>query len=128
MQGRGLLIEVKPTESMAISINRAKADAGRAWAHARGWGWLVVSDRHTFRQIEEHVIPAAGWTLLDNELRTRGVLTWRDMISLRKRFGLTRFDFTAYIIQSGAELDLAFRVKARNIHTPLRDTAVDTFY
>jgi len=128
VQGRGLLIEVKPTESMAISINRAKADAGRAWAHARGWGWLVVSDRHTFRQIEEHVIPAAGWTLLDNELRTRGVLTWRDMISLRKRFGLTRFDFTAYIIQSGAELDLAFRVKARNIHTPLRDTAVDTFY
>lgn len=124
--GRGLLVEVKPTESMALSINRAKADAGRAWAHARGWGWLVVSDRHTFRQIVEHVISAAGWALLDNELKARGVLTWRDMISLRMQHSLTRFDLTAYIIQSGADLDRAYRIKVRNAHGFSQDDEGDT--
>lgn len=116
VDGRGLLVEVKPTDNMALSINRAKANAGRAWAHARGWGWLVVSDRHTFRQIEEHIIPASKWALIDNELKASGVLTWRDMISLRMQHGLTRFELTAYIIQSGAELDRAYRITAQNVH------------
>jgi Sigma-70, region 4/TnsA endonuclease N terminal len=110
--GRGLLIEVKPTDNMALSINRAKADAGRAWAHTRGWGWLTVSDRCTFLEIKEHVVPAARWTLLESELKTHGVITWRDMLRFRAQHGLTRFDFTAYIIQSGANLDRAYRVTA----------------
>lgn len=110
--GRCLLIEVKPTESMALSINRTKASAGRAWAHACGWGWLVVSDRLTFRHLEEYVIAPAAWSLLDRELRERGVLTWRDRLDLRLQHGLTRLDITAYIIQSGAELDRAYRITA----------------
>lgn len=116
VDGRCLLVEVKPTDSMALSINRAKANAGRAWAHARGWGWLVVSDRHTLRQLEEHVIPAAKRTLIENELNESGVLTWRDMMGLRTRHELTRFDLTAYIIQSGAEVDRSYRITARNVH------------
>jgi hypothetical protein len=116
VDGRCLLVEVKPTDSMALSINCAKAIAGRAWAHARGWGWLVVSDRHTLRQLEEHVIPAAKWTLIENELNASGVLTWRDMMGLCTRHELTRFDLTAYIIQSGAEVDRSYRITARNAH------------
>jgi len=116
--GRGLLIEVKPTDNMALSVNRAKADAGRAWAHTRGWEWLIVSDRCTFREIEEHVVPAARWTLLENELKTRGFLTWRDTLRFRAKHGLTRFDFTAYIVQSGANLDRAYRVTAPNAPYP----------
>lgn len=116
LDGRGLLVEVKPTDNMALSINRAKASAGRAWAHAQGWGWLVVSDRHTFRQLEEHIISASKWELIENELKASGVLTWREMISLRTQYGLTRFDLTAYIIQSGAELDRAYRITAQNVH------------
>lgn len=116
VDGRCLLAEVKPTDSMALSINRAKANAGREWAHAQGWGWLVVSDRHTLRQLEEHVIPAAKRTLIENELNASGVLTWRDMMGLRTRFELTRFDLTAYIIQSGAEVDRSYRIIVRNVH------------
>ncbi|MEI7378169.1 TnsA endonuclease N-terminal domain-containing protein [Dickeya chrysanthemi] len=116
VDGRCLLIEVKPTDSMTLSINRAKANVGRAWAHARGWGWLVVSDRHTLRQLEEHIIPTAKRTLIENELNASGVLTWRDMMGLRTRYELTRFDLTAYIIQSGAEVDRSYRITARNIH------------
>lgn len=118
--GRCLLVEVKPTDSMALNINRAKANAGREWSHARGWGWLVVSDRHTLRQLEEHVIPARKWSLIENELNAFGVLTWRDMMGLRTRLELTQFDLTAFIIQSGAEVDRSYRIIARNV----RDTGL----
>ncbi|MEI7229161.1 MULTISPECIES: sigma factor-like helix-turn-helix DNA-binding protein [Pectobacterium] len=116
VDGRCLLVEVKPTDSMALSVNRAKANAGRAWAHARGWGWLVVSDRHTLQQLEEHVIPAVKWTMIENELNASEVMTWRDMMGLRTRYELTRFDLTAYIIQSGAEVDRSYRITARNYY------------
>ncbi len=115
VDGRGLLVEVKPTDYMALSFNRAKAVAGRAWAHARGWGWLIVNDNHTFRQLKEHHVPASIWTLIDSELNARGVLTWRDLATLRAQHGLTRLDLTAYIIQSGAELDRAFHITSRNV-------------
>ncbi|EIQ0069266.1 TnsA endonuclease N-terminal domain-containing protein [Salmonella enterica] len=118
VDGRCLLVEVKPTDSMALSVNRAKANAGRAWAHARGWGWLVVSNRHTLRQLEEHVIPAAKRMLIENELNTSGGLTWREMRGLRTRHELTRLDLTAYIIQSGAEVDRSYRITARTVLDP----------
>lgn len=115
VDGRCLIVEVKPTDSMALSVNRAKANAGRAWAHARGWGWLVVSDRHTLRQLEQHFIPAAKWMLIENELNASGVLTWREMMGLRTLHELTRLDLTAYIIQSGAEVDRSYRITVRTV-------------
>ncbi|MDH6331883.1 hypothetical protein M2299_002716 [Stenotrophomonas sp. 1278] len=110
--GRGLLLEVKPSDGMALSINQAKARAGRTWANSQGWGWLVVSDRHTIKEIEEHVIPLHRWHALEQELKLRGVLTWHDMISLRTNHGLTRLDVTAYVVQSGAVLDSGYRLTA----------------
>lgn len=113
--GRGLLIEVKPTDNMALSVNRAKAAAGRAWAHARGWGWLVMNSRHTLREIEERVLSEEKRALLENELKMHGVLTWLDQLRLRIEQALTRLDFTTYIIQSGAHLDRAYRMTANDI-------------
>lgn len=110
--GRGLLIEVKPTNNMALSISRAKADAGRAWAHAHGWGWLVVNNRYTFHEVERHIITKANRDFLEGELRNCGTLTWRNLLSLRCGRNLTRLDFTAYIVQSGAHLDRSYRVTA----------------
>ncbi|HEP0304262.1 TPA: TnsA endonuclease N-terminal domain-containing protein [Providencia rettgeri] len=115
VDGRCLLIEVKPTDSMTLSINRAKANAGRAWAHARGWGWLVVSGRHTLRQLEEHVISADKRMLIENELNASGGLTWCEMMGLRMRHELTRLDLTAYILQSGAEVDRSYRITTRTV-------------
>ncbi|MDL5366803.1 sigma factor-like helix-turn-helix DNA-binding protein [Xanthomonas sp. NCPPB 2654] len=110
--GRCLLAEVKPTAHMALSINRAKADAARAWAHAQGWGWLVLNENHTFRQIAQHELSAEQRAVLDNELRKHGFITWKDTPALRARHGLTALDLTAYIIQSGADLDLSYRITA----------------
>lgn len=112
--GRGLLIEIKPTDRMALSINRVKSNAGRAWAHARGWGWLVMSLRHTFRQVEDYQIPASIVALLNKELKEHGVITWSNLIDLRTRYGLRRFDITAYVIQSEAEFDETYSMKPKS--------------
>ncbi|MCC1903121.1 RNA polymerase subunit sigma, partial [Salmonella enterica subsp. enterica serovar Indiana] len=76
------------------------------------------SDRHTLRQLEEHVIPAAKRMLIENELNTSGGITWREMMGLRTRHELTRLDLTAYIIQSGAEVDRSYRITARTVLDP----------
>ncbi|MFE4127041.1 hypothetical protein ACFX4S_08865, partial [Kosakonia sp. YIM B13605] len=80
---------------------------------ARGWGWLVMSLRHTLRQVEDYQIPASIVTLLDNELKEHGVITWSDLINLRAQHGLKRFDITAYVIQSDAEFDGAYSIKPK---------------
>ena len=108
--GRCVLVEVKPTSQMALSINRAKASAARAWAHARGWGWLVMNERHTFRQIAQLELSAEKRSSLDQELRERGSITWKETPSLRARYGLSTLELTAYIIQSDAELNRSYRI------------------
>ncbi|WP_355585898.1 TnsA endonuclease N-terminal domain-containing protein [Xanthomonas cannabis] len=111
--GRCVLVEVKPTSQMALSINRAKARAARVWAHARGWGWLVMNERHTFRQIAQLELSAEKRSSLDRELRERGSITWKETPNLRTRYGLSALELTAYIIQSDAELDRSYRITAR---------------
>ncbi|MCC4588334.1 TnsA endonuclease N-terminal domain-containing protein [Xanthomonas sp. NCPPB 1067] len=112
--GRCALVEVKPTSQMALSINRAKASAARAWAHARGWGWLVMNERHTFQQVAQLGLPAEKRLSLDRELQERGSITWKDTPSLRTRYGLSTLELTAYIIQSDAELDRSYRITHRS--------------
>lgn len=43
--GRTVLIEAKPIYEVAYAVNQDKFDAGRVFAHSRGWGWLVWTDR-----------------------------------------------------------------------------------
>lgn len=112
--GRGLLIEVKPTGNMALDINLAKAEAARTWAHVQGWGWLILNDRCTFREIQEHVILEEKWNLFNEELKKRGFLTWRDILRFRSQHDITKLDFIAYIIQSGNNLDQAYRATIRD--------------
>ncbi|KGU56466.2 hypothetical protein NY99_08280 [Xanthomonas phaseoli pv. phaseoli] len=114
IDGSCVLVKVKPTSQMALSINRAKASAARAWAHARGWGWLIMNERHTFRQIAQLELSAEKRSSLDRELQERGSITWKDTPSLRARYSLSTLELTAYIIQSDAELDRSYRIKPRS--------------
>ncbi|MCQ6882265.1 Tn7 transposase TnsA N-terminal domain-containing protein, partial [Escherichia coli] len=114
VDGRCLLMEVKPTDRMALSLTRVKSNAGRKWAHTQGWGWLVISDRFSLRQLEEHAIPANIWKLIEGELKTSRTLTWREMMELRTRYEIRRLDLIAYIIQSGAEVDNFYRITSNN--------------
>ncbi|MDM3174401.1 hypothetical protein [Citrobacter sp. Cf112] len=54
--------------------------------------------------------------LIKNELNSSSVLTYHDTMGLFTRHELTRFDLTAYIILSGAEVDRSYRsITARNV-------------
>nr|AAQ17637.1 Unique hypothetical protein [Escherichia coli] len=110
VDGRCLLMEVKPTDRMTLSLTRIKSNAGRKWAHTRGWGWLVISDRFSLRQLEEHAISTNTWKLIEAELKTSRILAWREMMELRTRYEIHRLDLIAYIIQSGAEVDNFYRI------------------
>ncbi|MGH8883474.1 MAG: hypothetical protein ACRD0P_40045, partial [Stackebrandtia sp.] len=41
--GRALLLDVVALGRLGLHANRARLDAARAQAHARGWGWLVFT-------------------------------------------------------------------------------------
>ena len=106
VDGRGLLLEVKPIPNMAISMNRAKADAGRSWANQHGWGWITLDSQSTFADLVNHEVTAEARFHLDRELLTNGRLTWPDLLATRQRYELSSFDVTAYVVQSDAQLTL----------------------
>lgn len=49
--GRTVLIEAKPIYEVAYAVNQDKFDAGRVYAHSRGWGWLVWTDRYSVPEL-----------------------------------------------------------------------------
>jgi hypothetical protein len=49
--GRTVLIEVKPIYEVAYAVNQDKFDAGHVYAHSRGWGWLVWTDRDSIPEL-----------------------------------------------------------------------------
>ncbi|MDK8008454.1 hypothetical protein QP668_26935, partial [Escherichia coli] len=71
---------------------------------------MVISDRFSLRQLEEHAISTNTWKLIEAELKTSRILAWREMMELRTRYEIHRLDLIAYIIQSGAEVDNFYRI------------------
>jgi hypothetical protein len=104
--GRCLLIEVKPLMNMPIALNRAKAAAGRAYAHRNGWGWVSVDGMFTERDLEYHVVPGMAQRAITAELESHGHLSWRQVLRLRADAGVSARDIAAFIIQTGAQLIL----------------------
>lgn len=109
--GRCLLIEVKPVSSMPIALNRAKASAGRDYAHARGWGWVTVDRESTFRDLETHPIPPRAHQVIATELQTHRQLGWRHVLELRASAGVSTRDLAAFVVQTGAYLTLEPRYR-----------------
>ena len=104
--GRCLLIEVKPLMNMPVALNRAKAAAGRAYAHKHGWGWVAVDGTHTERDLETHVIPAASLRAITAGLEAHGHLGWRQILDLRANSRVTPRDIAAFVTQTSSQLVL----------------------
>lgn len=104
--GRGLLAEIKPLWQVALSVNRAKADAARQLAHKRGWGWVTIAGTRTDRDLAERVVSAAAYETLSGALAHGAVLRWRDVNELRRVAPVDNWDVAAFALQSGARLDL----------------------
>jgi hypothetical protein len=109
--GRCLLVEVKPLANMPIALNRAKAVAGRAYAHERGWGFVMVDGMHTGRDLETHVISTDRLRAITAALEAQGYLGWRQILELRANSRVTSRDVAAFVTQTGAQLVLEPRYR-----------------
>lgn len=109
--GRCLLIEVKPLTNMPVALNRAKAAAGRAYAHQHGWGWVTVDGVHTERDLETHTIPAEANRAITARLEAYGHLGWRHVLELRADSGVGARDIAAFVLQTGAQMVLEPRYR-----------------
>lgn len=109
--GRCLLIEVKPLTNMPVALNRAKATAGRAYAHQHGWGWVTVDGAHTERDLETHTISAEANRAITARLEAYGHLGWRHVLELRADSGVGARDIAAFVLQTGAQLVLEPRYR-----------------
>ncbi|WP_345496060.1 sigma factor-like helix-turn-helix DNA-binding protein [Nocardia callitridis] len=97
--GRVVLIDVQPLGHVAFHVNRVRADAARAFAHDRGWGWLIwtgsalgVTDLGN-RAVDPNLERALS------ELVARGPVSWQTLRGLRADTELTLLDFLALVLR-----------------------------
>ncbi|WP_378731896.1 sigma factor-like helix-turn-helix DNA-binding protein [Nocardia brasiliensis] len=117
--GRVVLIDVQPLGHVAFHVNRTKAAAGRAYAHSKGWGWLIwtgsllgVPDLLA-RKVDAHT--AARLT----ELVERGPVSWSAIRQLRAETGLELLDFVALVLRNEWRWDRGpFQLSAPPSHPP----------
>lgn len=104
--GRGVFIEVKPLWQMALSINRAKADAAREFANSRGFGWVSTDGTHTFRELQDRTLSPEARAAIRRLVSVPGGATWPAIRSLRERLPLTLRDVATCAVQEGLAFEL----------------------
>jgi len=105
--GRIVLIDVQPLGHVGFEINRAKAAAVRAHAHANGWGFLVwtgsrtgvaeLRERAIDRELEQRLV----------ELVAAGPVRHATLRELRRESGLELLDLVAATLRHGWRWDRA---------------------
>ncbi|MGY1895328.1 sigma factor-like helix-turn-helix DNA-binding protein [Nocardia gipuzkoensis] len=111
--GRTVLIDVAPLGHVGFHVNRVKAAAGRAHAHANGWGWLVWTGSRIGVPdlLARPADPTSEQTLRD--LLARGPVHWAALREVRARTGLELLDFLALVLRHEWRWDRApFRLSA----------------
>lgn len=112
--GRTVLIDVLPLAHTALHPQRARAAAGRAYAHARGWGWLTwTGSRDGVLDLMARPVAARQESALSN-LLTAGTLTWPALHETATRTDLDLFDLAALVLRHNWRWDRApFRLSPR---------------
>lgn len=111
--GRRVLVDVQPLGHLGFHVNRAKAAAGREWAHANGWGWLLWTGSAVGeRELAGHPVPAEIDTRL-TELLAQGPVRRSGLRRLRDDTGMDPLDLIALTVRNGWRWDRApFRLAA----------------
>ncbi|WP_406279671.1 hypothetical protein OH799_12470 [Nocardia sp. NBC_00881] len=105
--GRVVLIDVEPLGHVAFHVNRVKASAGRAYAHANGWGWLVwTGSRIGIPDLLARPVATATESTL-HELVTRGPVQWTALREVRRATGLELLDFLTLVLRNDWRWDRA---------------------
>ncbi|MGQ4597747.1 sigma factor-like helix-turn-helix DNA-binding protein [Nocardia sp. R6R-6] len=110
---RVLLIDVEPLGHVGFHVNRVKATASRAYAHANGWGWLVwTGSRIGVPDLRARPVEAASEQML-RDLVARGPVHWAALREVRTKTGLDLLDFLALVLRNEWRWDRApFRLSA----------------
>lgn len=97
--GRIVLIDVQPLGHVAFHVNRTKAAAGRAYAHDRGWGWLVwTGSLLGLPDLLARKVDASSDAKL-TELVEHGPAPWSAIRQVRDETGLELLDFIALVLR-----------------------------
>ncbi|SUA80353.1 Uncharacterised protein [Nocardia otitidiscaviarum] len=103
--GRVVLIDVIPLGHAAVHANRAKATAGRGYAHARGWGWLVwTGSQSGVADLMRRQVDARTENILRNRLAD-GPVDWVELRRIREETGMELLDFAALVLKHGWRWD-----------------------
>ncbi|PXX54118.1 sigma-70-like protein [Nocardia tenerifensis] len=111
--GRVVLIDVQPLGHVAFHVNRAKAAAGRAYAHGKGWGWLVwTGSLIGLPDLLARKVDASSAAAL-SDLVARGPVSWAAIRQVRDDTGLELLDFIALVLRNEWRWDRGpFRLSA----------------
>ncbi|MFJ1456569.1 hypothetical protein [Nocardia sp. N2S4-5] len=99
--GRVLLADVVPVARLAVHGNRVKLEAARAWAHERGWGWLVFTGSQLGEEdLRRHTVDARHENILRNRLAA-GPIAWPEFRRYVDETGMDMLGFTALTLRHG---------------------------
>ncbi|MCM6774395.1 hypothetical protein NDR87_14365 [Nocardia sp. CDC159] len=99
--GRVVLIDVVPLARVGVHGNRVKLAAARAWAHERGWGWLVFTgSRLGEPELAHHGVDPRHENLLRNRLAA-GPMTWAEFRRYVDDTGIDVVDLAAMTLRHG---------------------------
>ncbi|WP_327145336.1 hypothetical protein [Nocardia sp. NBC_01327] len=97
--GRVVLIDVIPLGHTAFHVNRVKSTAGRAYAHAHGWGWLVWTGTDWgVADLAQHSVAARHENILRNRL-AKGPVDWTELRRYREDTGIQLLDLAAMVLR-----------------------------
>jgi hypothetical protein len=97
--GRVVLIDVEPLGHVGFHVNRVKSTAGRAYAHANGWGWLVwTGSQIGIPDLLGRRVDSQAEGLL-RELVERGPVYWPAMQQVRMETELELLDFITLVLR-----------------------------
>ncbi|MGW4848816.1 sigma factor-like helix-turn-helix DNA-binding protein [Nocardia brasiliensis] len=114
--GRVVLIDVQPLGHVAFHVNRAKSAAARAYAHRKGWGWLIWTG--SLLGVPDLLARKVDAGAL-RELVEQGPVPWPMIRQLHHETGLPLLDFIALVLRHEWRWDRApFRLSAPPAHPP----------
>ncbi|MFD0361243.1 sigma factor-like helix-turn-helix DNA-binding protein [Nocardia sp. GCM10030253] len=110
---RVVLIDVQPLGHVGFHVNRAKSAAGRGYAHANGWGWLVwTGSKLGLPELAGRQVDSQSESGL-RELVEDGPVRWPAIQQLRTATGLELLDLVTLTLRDEWRWDRApFRLTA----------------
>lgn len=101
VDGRCILIEVKPVYEMAMAVNVAKYRAAVEFCRNRGWGLVATDGNRTRRLLEQRTVDPRLETTLAAALEAQGELSWPQVRAAAGSLPLDTLGLCSLILKRG---------------------------